>query len=141
MSAGGVIRHRSVGTARPLSRHRAAAAAPGQQPERAVRLAGRPGRGWRRRRRHLHRGVPADDGDLDDLRTTGYRRGVGPVRYDFHSPRVPEQTEVGDALRRSARRPAPGQPDRGLKTRRYPEVERALTRLVAGAGAIRRTLT
>ncbi|WP_327035486.1 5-methyltetrahydropteroyltriglutamate--homocysteine S-methyltransferase [Micromonospora ureilytica] len=82
---------------------------------------------------------------LDDLRTTGYQRGVGPGVYDIHSPRVPEQAEVTDALRRAvAAVPADRlwvNPDCGLKTRGYAEIEQALTRLVAAAAEIRSTLT
>ncbi|WP_329110263.1 5-methyltetrahydropteroyltriglutamate--homocysteine S-methyltransferase [Micromonospora sp. NBC_01699] len=81
---------------------------------------------------------------LDDLHTTGYGRGVGPGVYDIHSPRVPEQSEITDALRRAVRAvPADRlwvNPDCGLKTRGYAEVEQALARLVASAAEVRGTL-
>jgi 5-methyltetrahydropteroyltriglutamate--homocysteine methyltransferase len=82
---------------------------------------------------------------LDDLKAIGYRRGVGPGVYDIHSPRVPEQAEITGALRLGvAAVPADRlwvNPDCGLKTRGYAEVEQALTRLVAGAAEVRATLS
>ena len=64
---------------------------------------------------------------LDDLRQAGYARGVGPGVYDIHSPRVPEQAEITEALRRAvAAVPADRlwvNPECGLKTRGYGEVE------------------
>ncbi|WP_326558110.1 5-methyltetrahydropteroyltriglutamate--homocysteine S-methyltransferase [Micromonospora sp. NBC_01796] len=81
---------------------------------------------------------------LDDLHTAGYGRGVGPGVYDIHSPRVPDQAEVTEALRRAVRAvPADRlwvNPDCGLKTRGYAEVEQALARLVAAAAEVRTTL-
>ncbi|MFK3978943.1 5-methyltetrahydropteroyltriglutamate--homocysteine S-methyltransferase [Micromonospora sp. NPDC050397] len=81
---------------------------------------------------------------LDDLHAAGYARGVGPGVYDIHSPRVPEQSEVTDALRRAVAAVPPDRlwvnPDCGLKTRGYAEVEQALRHLVAGAAEIRLTL-
>ena len=81
---------------------------------------------------------------LDDLKAIGYRRGVGPGVYDIHSPRVPDQAEITDALRLAvAAVPADRlwvNPDCGLKTRGYAEVEQALTQLVAGAAEVRATL-
>ncbi|MEV0396606.1 5-methyltetrahydropteroyltriglutamate--homocysteine S-methyltransferase [Polymorphospora rubra] len=81
---------------------------------------------------------------LDDLRAAGYGRGVGPGVYDIHSPRVPDQAEITEALRRAvAAVPADRlwvNPDCGLKTRGYAEIEPALRRLVAAAARIRATL-
>ncbi|MFV2101068.1 5-methyltetrahydropteroyltriglutamate--homocysteine S-methyltransferase [Micromonospora sp. LOL_024] len=78
---------------------------------------------------------------LGDLAEIGYRRGVGPGVWDIHSPRVPPQPEVVDALRRAvAVVPAERlwvNPDCGLKTRGYPEVEASLTNLLAAAAQIR----
>ncbi|MET0493767.1 MAG: 5-methyltetrahydropteroyltriglutamate--homocysteine S-methyltransferase [Actinoplanes sp.] len=78
---------------------------------------------------------------LDDLRAVGYSRGVGPGVWDIHSPRVPSQAEIVDALRRAVAA-VPGQrlwvnPDCGLKTRGYPEVEASLRHLVAAAAEVR----
>ncbi|GIJ26419.1 5-methyltetrahydropteroyltriglutamate--homocysteine methyltransferase [Micromonospora qiuiae] len=78
---------------------------------------------------------------LDDLAETGYGRGVGPGVWDIHSPRVPPRDEVVEALRRAvAAVPARRlwvNPDCGLKTRGYPEVEASLRHLVAAAAEVR----
>ncbi|MFI6757548.1 5-methyltetrahydropteroyltriglutamate--homocysteine S-methyltransferase [Micromonospora sp. NPDC050417] len=78
---------------------------------------------------------------LDDLAAIGYHRGVGPGVWDIHSPRVPTHDEVVDALR-GAVAAVPARrlwvnPDCGLKTRGYPEVEASLRHLVAAATEIR----
>lgn len=78
---------------------------------------------------------------LDDLAAIGYSRGVGPGVWDIHSPRVPSHDEVVGALRRAVAA-VPAQrlwvnPDCGLKTRGYPEVEASLKRLVAAASVVR----
>ena len=78
---------------------------------------------------------------LNDLAEAGYHRGVGPGVYDIHSPRVPDTSEVTDSLR-AALMAVPGErlwvnPDCGLKTRGYPEIEAALNALVASAGMLR----
>ena len=78
---------------------------------------------------------------LDDLAAIGYRRGVGPGVWDIHSPRVPSHDELVGALRRAvAAVPARRlwvNPDCGLKTRGYPEVEASLKRLVAATAVVR----
>jgi 5-methyltetrahydropteroyltriglutamate--homocysteine methyltransferase len=80
---------------------------------------------------------------LDDLRAIGYRRGVGPGVWDIHSPRVPSRDEVVEALRRAvAAVPAARlwvNPDCGLKTRGYAEVEASLKLLVDAAAEVRDT--
>ncbi|WFE66566.1 5-methyltetrahydropteroyltriglutamate--homocysteine S-methyltransferase [Micromonospora sp. WMMD714] len=80
---------------------------------------------------------------LDDLAAIGYRRGVGPGVWDIHSPRIPPHHEVVDALRRAvAAVPARRlwvNPDCGLKTRTYAEVEASLRHLVAAAAEVRRS--
>ncbi|GAA3396091.1 5-methyltetrahydropteroyltriglutamate--homocysteine S-methyltransferase [Cryptosporangium minutisporangium] len=78
---------------------------------------------------------------LDDLAAAGYSRGIGPGVWDIHSPRVPAQDEVTDALR-SAVSVVPAErlwvnPDCGLKTRGYAEVEASLEHLVAAAAEVR----
>ncbi|MGW0217080.1 5-methyltetrahydropteroyltriglutamate--homocysteine S-methyltransferase [Micromonospora chokoriensis] len=78
---------------------------------------------------------------LDDLAAIGYHRGVGPGVWDIHSPRVPSHEEVVQALRRAAA-VVPVErlwvnPDCGLKTRAYPEVEASLQHLVAAAVELR----
>ncbi|WP_344131338.1 5-methyltetrahydropteroyltriglutamate--homocysteine S-methyltransferase, partial [Luedemannella flava] len=78
---------------------------------------------------------------LADLAAAGYGRGVGPGVYDIHSPRVPDEDEFVTALRHAvAAVPAERlwvNPDCGLKTRAYDEVEPALARLVAAAAQVR----
>ncbi|GIJ31596.1 5-methyltetrahydropteroyltriglutamate--homocysteine S-methyltransferase [Micromonospora sediminimaris] len=78
---------------------------------------------------------------LDDLAAIGYGRGVGPGVWDIHSPRVPPRDEVIEALRRAvAAVPARRlwvNPDCGLKTRGYPEVEASLRHLVDAAAEVR----
>lgn len=81
---------------------------------------------------------------LDDLNAVGFARGVGPGVYDIHSPRVPDAAEMTDLLR-AALRSVPADrlwvnPDCGLKTRGYAEVEPALENLVSAARAARRDL-
>jgi 5-methyltetrahydropteroyltriglutamate--homocysteine methyltransferase len=81
---------------------------------------------------------------LDDLRATGFSRGVGPGVYDVHSSRVPSEDEIADLIAAAART-VPGDrlwvnPDCGLKTRDYAEVEPALRNLVAAARRVRESL-
>ncbi|GGL57663.1 hypothetical protein [Planomonospora parontospora] len=71
----------------------------------------------------------------------GFGRGLGPGVYDIHSPRVPTADEVGQLLE-AALRVLPADrvwvnPDCGLKTRTYGQVEAALTNLVEAARHLR----
>ncbi|MBN6040711.1 5-methyltetrahydropteroyltriglutamate--homocysteine S-methyltransferase [Amycolatopsis sp. 195334CR] len=73
-----------------------------------------------------------------------FARGVGPGVYDIHSPRVPGVDEVTGLLR-TAVAAVPGEriwvnPDCGLKTRGYAEVEPALRNLVTAARRLRAEL-
>jgi len=81
---------------------------------------------------------------LGDLRRAGYSHGIGPGVYDIHSPRVPDVAEITDALSRALETVSPEQlwvnPDCGLKTRAYTEVEPALRNLVAAARHVRSAL-
>jgi 5-methyltetrahydropteroyltriglutamate--homocysteine methyltransferase len=78
---------------------------------------------------------------LDDLAAIGYSRGVGPGVYDIHSPRVPSEDEMVDLLEAAVRAVAADRvwanPDCGLKTRGYAEVEPALRNLVGAAQRVR----
>ncbi|MEV0052928.1 5-methyltetrahydropteroyltriglutamate--homocysteine S-methyltransferase [Saccharopolyspora shandongensis] len=78
---------------------------------------------------------------LDDLNAVGFGHGVGPGVYDIHSPRVPDTAEVVDLLRAALAAVPAGRlwvnPDCGLKTRGYAEVEAALKNLVAAAAELR----
>ncbi|WP_190813325.1 5-methyltetrahydropteroyltriglutamate--homocysteine S-methyltransferase [Saccharopolyspora pogona] len=78
---------------------------------------------------------------LEDLNAVGFGRGVGPGVYDIHSPRVPETAEVVDLLR-AALAAVPAErlwvnPDCGLKTRGYAEVEAALKHMVEAIAELR----
>ena len=70
-----------------------------------------------------------------------YPNEIGPGVYDIHSPRVPDQQEIEDLLRKALCVLAPSQlwvnPDCGLKTRRWEEVRPALTAMVRAARKLR----
>jgi 5-methyltetrahydropteroyltriglutamate--homocysteine methyltransferase len=71
----------------------------------------------------------------------GFERGLGPGVYDIHSPRVPGVDEVVSSLR-VALSVLPASrvwvnPDCGLKTRTFPQVEAALSNVVAAARRLR----
>jgi 5-methyltetrahydropteroyltriglutamate--homocysteine methyltransferase len=74
---------------------------------------------------------------LRDFAKFHYPNAIGPGVYDIHSPRVPTVEEMFDLLARAARVVPPSQlwvnPDCGLKTRGWPEVEAALARMVEAA--------
>jgi 5-methyltetrahydropteroyltriglutamate--homocysteine methyltransferase len=78
---------------------------------------------------------------LDDLAAIGYERGIGPGVYDIHSPRIPSEDEMADALRLALKAVPPTRlwvnPDCGLKTRKPEEVEPALRNMVAAANRVR----
>ena len=78
---------------------------------------------------------------LDAFARFRYPNAVGPGIYDIHSPRVPDAEEMARLLER-ARAVIPDDrlwinPDCGLKTRGWDEVERALENMVAAARALR----
>ncbi|GAA1037855.1 5-methyltetrahydropteroyltriglutamate--homocysteine S-methyltransferase [Virgisporangium ochraceum] len=69
--------------------------------------------------------------------TDGFSRGLGPGVYDIHSPRVPSVEEVSSSLA-AVLKTLPADrvwvnPDCGLKTRTYDQVEAALANLVTAA--------
>jgi 5-methyltetrahydropteroyltriglutamate--homocysteine methyltransferase len=78
---------------------------------------------------------------LDSPALAGFGRGLGPGVYDIHSPRLPTPSEVDTTLRRALAVVPPDRlwvnPDCGLKTRTYPEVEAALTRVVSATRTLR----
>jgi len=81
---------------------------------------------------------------LPDIKSSGFARGIGPGVYDIHSPRVPSEPEIEELLRAAAAS-IPGRllwvnPDCGLKTRGYAEVNPALKAMVDAAKAVRATL-
>jgi len=81
---------------------------------------------------------------FSDFRRIGYPNEIGPGVYDIHSPRVPTTDEIHDLLTRAAAViPASRlwvNPDCGLKTRGWPEVEHALARMVEAARRLRTEL-
>ncbi|GII63663.1 5-methyltetrahydropteroyltriglutamate--homocysteine methyltransferase [Sphaerisporangium krabiense] len=73
-----------------------------------------------------------------------FGRGLGPGVYDIHSPRVPAAEEVEELLE-AVLRVLPAErvwvnPDCGLKTRTYEQVEAALATMVAATGRLRERL-
>jgi 5-methyltetrahydropteroyltriglutamate--homocysteine methyltransferase len=81
---------------------------------------------------------------LHDWEKTGYTNDIGPGVYDIHSPRVPSTEEMVELLREAARVLRPEQiwvnPDCGLKTRRWEEVEPSLRNMVDAAKQLREEL-
>ncbi|MEU0489584.1 5-methyltetrahydropteroyltriglutamate--homocysteine S-methyltransferase [Nocardiopsis sp. NPDC006139] len=81
---------------------------------------------------------------VEDLGRRGYRRGIGPGVYDIHSPRVPSVEEIEASLRLAVEHIDAGKlwvnPDCGLKTRGYEEVEQALRNMVEAARRVRASL-
>ncbi|VVE90203.1 5-methyltetrahydropteroyltriglutamate--homocysteine S-methyltransferase [Pandoraea bronchicola] len=73
-----------------------------------------------------------------------YPNEIGPGVYDIHSPRVPSQAEMERLIEAAlARIPAERlwiNPDCGLKTRDWAQVDSALTNMVAAANAVRQRL-
>lgn len=81
---------------------------------------------------------------LDVLKENNFRTEVGPGVYDIHSPRVPSENEIENALHKMLDR-IPAQklwvnPDCGLKTRGEAETVPSLENLVAAAKNVRKTL-
>ncbi|QIA27489.1 5-methyltetrahydropteroyltriglutamate--homocysteine S-methyltransferase [Thermaerobacter sp. PB12/4term] len=78
---------------------------------------------------------------LDAFVQHRYPSDIGPGVYDIHSPRVPPVDEIKALLRKAAAVLDPAQlwvnPDCGLKTRRYEEVEPALRHMVQAARELR----
>jgi 5-methyltetrahydropteroyltriglutamate--homocysteine methyltransferase len=78
---------------------------------------------------------------FSDFHRVGYPNEVGPGVYDIHSPRVPTTNEIVDLLHRAAAVLPVSRlwvnPDCGLKTRGWPEVEHALGRMVEAARRVR----
>jgi 5-methyltetrahydropteroyltriglutamate--homocysteine methyltransferase len=74
---------------------------------------------------------------LADFARVGYPNHVGPGVYDIHSPRVPTTAEMVGLLSRAAAVLRPAQlwvnPDCGLKTRAWPEVDASLAAMVEAA--------
>jgi 5-methyltetrahydropteroyltriglutamate--homocysteine methyltransferase len=81
---------------------------------------------------------------LDAFGAFDYPNDIGPGVYDIHSPRVPSTEDMARLLRRAAQ-VIPAErlwvnPDCGLKTRAWPETERALRHMVDAARMLRAEL-
>ncbi|MFC5438861.1 5-methyltetrahydropteroyltriglutamate--homocysteine S-methyltransferase [Rhodanobacter ginsenosidimutans] len=78
---------------------------------------------------------------LDAFVRFRYPNGIGPGVYDIHSPRVPDPAEMLELLRKALDVLSVDQlwvnPDCGLKTRGWPEVEAALRGMVGCARQLR----
>jgi 5-methyltetrahydropteroyltriglutamate--homocysteine methyltransferase len=74
---------------------------------------------------------------VEELRAAAYPNEVGPGVWDIHSPRIPTGREIDQLLETALRALGPERvwvnPDCGLKTRGWPEVEASLTEMVAAA--------
>lgn len=70
--------------------------------------------------------------------------GIGPGVYDVHSPRIPSDNELRDKIKNIVmvleNNNVWVNPDCGLKTRKYSEVQPALSNMVAGAKYNRKML-
>jgi 5-methyltetrahydropteroyltriglutamate--homocysteine methyltransferase len=81
---------------------------------------------------------------LDAFVEFKYPNDIGPGVYDIHSPRVPTQEEMENLLNKALDVLSPQQlwvnPDCGLKTRGWKEVEPALISMVAAAKNVRKRL-
>ncbi|MGH8153237.1 MAG: 5-methyltetrahydropteroyltriglutamate--homocysteine S-methyltransferase, partial [Rhodanobacteraceae bacterium] len=66
-----------------------------------------------------------------------YPNGIGPGVYDIHSPRIPTEQEIAELLDKACTVLKPEQlwvnPDCGLKTRTWEEVEPSLAAMVDAA--------
>lgn len=78
---------------------------------------------------------------LDAFVSYNYPNEIGPGVYDIHSPRVPSVDEMADLLAKAKEWLSIDQiwvnPDCGLKTRKWEEVEPALVNMVAAAQRLR----
>jgi 5-methyltetrahydropteroyltriglutamate--homocysteine methyltransferase len=78
---------------------------------------------------------------LDAFREFRYPNDIGPGLYDIHSPRIPSVSDMVELLERAAalvpRERLWANPDCGLKTRAWPEVEAALANMVQAARVVR----
>jgi 5-methyltetrahydropteroyltriglutamate--homocysteine methyltransferase len=82
------------------------------------------------------------DGELlQAFEQFNYPNDIGPGVYDIHSPNIPEVQTMVNLLKRAAREIPVERlwvnPDCGLKTRRWPETEAALSRMVEAAKILR----
>ncbi|KAJ6852172.1 5-methyltetrahydropteroyltriglutamate--homocysteine methyltransferase 2-like isoform X3 [Iris pallida] len=73
-----------------------------------------------------------------------YGAGIGPGVYDIHSPRIPSTEEIADRINKMLAVLEKNilwvNPDCGLKTRKYEEVNPALTNMVSACKLLRKEL-
>ena len=78
---------------------------------------------------------------LKAFETFDYPNEIGPGVYDIHSPRVPSTKEINELLNKALQYIPPERlwvnPDCGLKTRGWGEVEQALSNMVTATKLIR----
>ncbi|VAW58901.1 5-methyltetrahydropteroyltriglutamate--homocysteine methyltransferase [hydrothermal vent metagenome] len=81
---------------------------------------------------------------LDVFENFDYPNDIGPGVYDIHSPNVPTTQHIVDLMQKATKRIPVEQlwinPDCGLKTRKWPEVNKALARMVESAQQLRKNL-
>ena len=81
---------------------------------------------------------------LQDFGHFRYPNAIGPGVYDIHSPRVPPEAEIQQLLEKALQVIEPEKlwvnPDCGLKTRGWPEVEAALASMVKVSKTLRQRL-
>jgi 5-methyltetrahydropteroyltriglutamate--homocysteine methyltransferase len=81
---------------------------------------------------------------LDDFGRFDYPNDIGPGVYDIHSPRVPDASAMERLIERACEVIPPERlwvnPDCGLKTRDWPQVQHALRHMVQAAHAVRARL-
>ncbi|WP_110708273.1 5-methyltetrahydropteroyltriglutamate--homocysteine S-methyltransferase [Salinicola sp. CR57] len=79
---------------------------------------------------------------LDAFQDFDYPNEIGPGVYDIHSPNIPERAWMVDLMTKAAEKIAPERlwvnPDCGLKTRGWAEVEPALANMVEAARELRK---
>ncbi|MHB1950994.1 MAG: 5-methyltetrahydropteroyltriglutamate--homocysteine S-methyltransferase [Acidiferrobacteraceae bacterium] len=79
---------------------------------------------------------------LDAFVNFRYPNEIGPGVYDIHSPRIPKTDDMVRLLQKASKVLPPEHlwvnPDCGLKTRAWPEVEQALRNMVEAAGILRK---
>ncbi|ABV88518.1 5-methyltetrahydropteroyltriglutamate--homocysteine S-methyltransferase [Shewanella pealeana] len=82
---------------------------------------------------------------LNAFEDFNYPNEIGPGVYDIHSPNTPTVDEIVSLMQKAAQKVPVEQlwvnPDCGLKTRTWDEVEPALVNLVAATKILRRTLS
>jgi 5-methyltetrahydropteroyltriglutamate--homocysteine methyltransferase len=82
---------------------------------------------------------------LEAFRANKYENDIGPGVYDIHSPRIPSEAEIESLLQKILQTLRPGQvwvnPDCGLKTRKWEEVQAALPNMIRAAQKLRAELS